>query len=90
MNKSINSIVSKAVEVYNKYRALEAEAEVLKISGNKIIVKFKGSFCETCGVNDWIEDFKYVLEDLNVDSELERIHGNEKFRIGVFRVKRRG
>ncbi len=52
MNRSINSIASKAVEVYNKYRAPEAIAEVLKINGNKIIVKFKGSFCETCGVSD--------------------------------------
>ena len=83
--------IAKAIFLYNKYRAPEARAKLIDIKKDSVIVKFEGSFCETCGINDWVEDFKYVLEDLNVKAELEEIYEpvnpDENFRIGVFKVK---
>jgi len=85
-----NTII-KAITLYNKYRSPEAYAKLIGLEGEKIIVKFEGTFCETCGVNDWVEDFKYVLEDLNIKAELEEIYEpidlGENFRIGAFKVK---
>ncbi len=87
----IRDIVAKAAEMYNRYRGAEAKAEVIKVTGDRIYVKIYGSFCLTCGVNDWVEDFRYVLEDLGVEAELEKIieppDPEAPWRIGVFRVK---
>lgn len=83
-------ILEKAVTTYNKYREPEAKARILKFTGEKVVVVFEGSFCRTCGVNDWVEDFKYILQDLGVDTELEEIkepaNPYEDYRVGVFRI----
>ncbi len=82
--------IRKAIERYNRYRGVEARASLLKISGSRVYVFFEGSFCNTCGVNDWVEDFKYVLEDLGVESELEGVIEPSdpliNWRIGVFKL----
>jgi len=57
-------VVRKAEELYNRYRAPEAVARVLKIDGDRVVVRFTGSFHYSCGLYDWLEDMKYVLEDL--------------------------
>ena len=86
----IREIVEKAAEMYNKYRAPEAIAEIVEVKADHIIVMLDGSFCRTCGINDWVEDFKYVLEDLGYEAELVEIiepeDMNEEWRIGVFRI----
>ncbi len=83
----------RAIERYNRYRAPEAVAELLEVSGTEVRILFRGTFCKTCGINDWVEDFKYELEDLGVEAELvdilEPVNPEEEFRIGVFRVNRR-
>ncbi len=85
-------ILKKAVEEYNRIRAPEAVAKISKVENDLIYVEFDGTYCETCGLYDWIEDFKYVLEDLGVDNELinviepEGIHSTR--RIGVFKVEK--
>ncbi len=92
MNTKKN-VIEKVIILYNKYRSPEARAELvsLELEKDKVVVKFEGIFCETCGVNDWIEDFKYVLEDLNTKTKLEEIYepinSSENFRIGIFKVK---
>ncbi len=86
-------IVRRAIELYNRYRSPEAVAKLVSINGDEVVVKFDGSFCLTCGINDWVEDFKYVLEDLGVDAELVKViepddpFSEENWRIGVFKVK---
>ncbi len=87
---SIRDYIFRALDIYNKYRFPEAHAELVSIDDGKVIIKFTGSFCHTCGVRDWVEDFKYVLEDLGIKAELveyrEPIVGSD-YRIGVFRIK---
>ena len=89
----LKRLVDKAIELYNRYRAPEAKAELLRIDVDTVIVLFRGSFCETCGINDWVEDFKFVLEDLGAEVDLVRIEepedpfSDEDWRIGYFKVK---
>ncbi len=83
-------LVEQAINLYNRFRAPEAVAKLVDIHGDRITVKFEGNFCKTCGINDWVEDMKYVLEDLGVDAELVEIREPElpeDYRVGVFRIK---
>jgi len=68
----LTKLITKGVEVYNKTHSPEAKAKLLRINEveGTFEVEFTGSFCETCGIRDWIEDLKYVLEDLNLKCEL--------------------
>lgn len=90
----LKRFVENGIRVYNKYRAPESIAKLLEIRGDEVIVWFEGSFCLTCGINDWVEDFKYVLDDLGGEAELLEIiepddpFSEENWRIGIFRVKR--
>ncbi|MEM3832784.1 MAG: hypothetical protein QW128_04185 [Thermoprotei archaeon] len=86
----MDSRIREAIKSYNKYRAPESKARILKIEDNKLIVKFTGSFCETCGVNSWIEDLKYEIENFNIDVELEKIiepRKESEYRVAIFKIK---
>jgi len=81
--------VLRAVETYNRYRSPEAEAEIIDYDNGVLTVRFRGSFCFTCGVNDWIEDLKYVLEDHGVEAEIiDIIEESETTRVARFKIKR--
>jgi len=86
----LRNIAKRALEDYNKIRAPEAVARLIKVEGSLLYVEFSGSYCETCGLYDWIEDFKYVLEDLGVKAEIvdviEPEDPRDDRRVGVFRV----
>ncbi len=88
--EELKNIAKKALEDYNKIRAPEAVAKLLKIEENLLYIEFSGSYCETCGLYDWIEDFKYVLEDLGVKADIINViepeDPRDDRRIGVFRV----
>ncbi|MCE4606556.1 MAG: hypothetical protein F7B59_04395 [Desulfurococcales archaeon] len=86
--------IREAVKEYNKYRSPESTAIVLEMKEDTLTIEFEGSYCETCGLNDWILDFKYVLEEHGVQAEVIGIKGDEddiwnisERRIGVFRIK---
>ena len=92
--RAIEKLVELAIKRYNRYRGAESQAKLLKIMGDTVVVAFEGSFCETCGINDWVDDFRYVIEDLGGEAELVTVIEPEKpeeffdYRIGVFRVKK--
>ncbi len=84
-------VIRKAVKEYNKYRAPESVAKILKIEDNRITIAFSGSFCETCGVYDWIEDLKYEFENFNIDADLMEIiekKGTKNQRIAIFKLNK--
>ncbi len=91
---AIEKLIELAVKRYNRYRGVESRAEVVRIAGDTVVVKFTGHFCETCGINDWVDDFRYVIEDLGGEAELVKIIEPESleefydYRVGVFRIKR--
>ncbi len=89
-NKMVFKTINQAIELYNKYRSPEATARLEKIENDRVVVRFTGSFCHTCGIRDWVEDLVYVLEDLGVEAELVEYiepESDEKYRVGVFKVK---
>jgi len=67
-------LVLRAVEVYNRYRSPEATAKLLNLEKDGFTIEFKGSFCQSCGVQDYFEDFVYELKGLNnVEAEIQEI-----------------
>jgi len=91
LNKDTYSKIIEAINIYNKYRMREAEAELIDINNSEVIIRFTGSFCYTCGVRDWIEDLKYILLDLGIENELINvIEESDNSRIGVFRLIHKG
>ncbi|HIQ13938.1 MAG TPA: hypothetical protein EYH44_06115 [Thermoprotei archaeon] len=66
--------IQKAIEEYNRYRGVEAKAKILYLDKDILRVEIRGSFCETCGYYDWIEDIVYILRDYDIDSELIRVN----------------
>jgi len=74
--------VDNAVKDFNRYRIPEVEAEILEINEEGFKVKFKGTFCETCGFYDYFDDLKYILEDMfgqkSEITSIEEIPGGAK------------
>ncbi|MEM3103924.1 MAG: hypothetical protein QXD69_00265, partial [Candidatus Bathyarchaeia archaeon] len=71
--ESLKDAVVKAINEYNKYRSPEAKAKLVKLSKKELILDLEGSFCRTCGVYDYLEDFIYELQkftdvDLSIKS----------------------
>ncbi|MEM1757911.1 MAG: hypothetical protein QXO93_03180 [Acidilobaceae archaeon] len=69
----IQEKTKRAIRIYNKFRGREARAKLVEISNDTIKVSFQGSFCETCGLIDWIEDFVYVARSIGLNVELSEI-----------------
>ena len=81
---SFKDFVLKAIEEYNKYRSPEAKARLVKISRKEIVLDIEGSFCKTCGVYDYFEDFIYELQkliDLKIKIASYKEHGPETIRV---------
>ena len=68
---NLNDVVLRAIEVYNRYRSPEATAKLVGIKKDGFIIDFKGPFCQSCGVNDYFEDFIHELEDISRDFSVE-------------------
>ncbi len=90
VREELKNVAKRALEDYNRIRAPEAIAKLIRVKDNLLYIEFTGSYCETCGLYDWIEDFKYVLEDLGVKAEIEDViepeDPRDDRRIGIFRV----
>ncbi|MCL7385355.1 MAG: Lrp/AsnC family transcriptional regulator [Thaumarchaeota archaeon] len=81
---SFKDSILKTIEEYNKYRSPEAKAKLVKISDKELVLDFEGSFCRTCGVFDYFEDFIYELQkliDVKMKVESFKEHGYERFRV---------
>jgi len=89
---ALTKLLELAVKRYNRYRGVESKARLLRVDNNTVVVAFEGSFCATCGINDWVEDFKYVIEDLGGQAELVTVIEPDTldefydYRIGVFKI----
>ena len=89
---ALTKLLELAVKRYNRYRGIESKARLLRVDNDTVIIAFEGSFCTTCGINDWVEDFKYVIEDLGGQAELVTVIEPDTpeefydYRIGVFKI----
>lgn len=59
---SLEKLILKALEEYNRYRSPEAKAKLVKLGDKEIILDFEGSFCYSCGTYDYLEDFIYETQ----------------------------
>ncbi|MFX1363207.1 MAG: hypothetical protein ACFE7A_07120 [Promethearchaeota archaeon] len=86
----LREYIEKAIHSYNKYRGLEANAKVLDFNGNTLIVDFRGTYCQTCGLHDYFEDLIYDLKDLvDVEIKIEKIGrvGDDTYRVRYSIIK---
>ncbi len=81
----LNDLVSRTIEVYNRYRSPEATAKLVGIQKDGFIIEFKGPFCQSCGVNDYFEDFIHELDDISsafsVEVEATEPAGPQSYRV---------
>ncbi|MFA5364060.1 MAG: hypothetical protein WC325_02635 [Candidatus Bathyarchaeia archaeon] len=81
----LRSLVLKTVEVYNRYRSPEVTAKLVELENNGFVIDFEGTFCQTCGVKDYFDDFSAELEDINKTEYFEVIKtdptGPQSFRV---------
>jgi len=85
--EKLKEAVLKAVDEYNKYRSPEARARLIRIREDKLTIDFEGTFCQTCGVYDYLEDFIYELQNF-VDMSIEILNFKE-YAPGEIRVEYR-
>jgi hypothetical protein len=63
--------ILKAIETYNNYRSPEATAKFVEFSKNNLVIKFEGIFCQSCGVQDYFDDFIYELYEIIADIKIK-------------------
>jgi hypothetical protein len=78
------STAKKAIEKFIERFWPEAKVDLIKENENEVIVDFYGYMCFTCGIYDYFDDFKYILEDETMLNW--RIERYKKLRNGRFRV----
>jgi hypothetical protein len=83
---NLNELVLHAIEVYNRYRSPEATAKLVGIGKVGFVIEFEGTFCLSCGVRDYFEDFIYELEDLTKNFKV-KIKETEQVGPQSYRVK---
>jgi len=67
----LSKLVLRTIEAYNRFRSPEASAKLLKLEKDGFTIEFEGSFCQSCGVQDYFEDFIYELGRLSSGVEVE-------------------
>jgi len=85
-------LVLRAIEVYNRYRSPEATAKLLKFEEDGFTLEFEGSFCRSCGVQDYFEDFIYEFKGLsnNIEVEIREIEQTSPQSFSVQYMVKRG
>lgn len=71
--KNLRILAEEVAKIYNEKRAPEANLEIINVdeTNSSVIVRITGSFCRTCGVDDWIVDYQYELKEKGIDAKLE-------------------
>ena len=75
--KRLKEKVENAIEEFNRYRAPEAIAKLVRINKNELKVDISGTFCRTCGFYDYFDDLKIILEDKSIKSKVSKIEERE-------------
>ena len=67
----LEELMRKAITLYNRYRSPEAIAKLVSVTTDIVTIAFSGSFCYSCGVLDYIEDFIHEFKILTDKMELK-------------------
>ena len=85
--QSLEKILKKTIEEYNKYRAPEIIARLISIDNSKFRIEFTGHFCFTCGFYDYFDDFRFLLEELKVKAEITEIEEIDEGAVVTFTLE---
>ena len=67
----LEELIRKTTLLYNRYRSPEAIAKVVIVTPENVTIAFTGSFCYSCGVLDYLEDFVHEFKMLTGKAELK-------------------
>ena len=85
--QSLEKILKKTIEEYNKYRTPEVIARLISIDNSKFRIEFTGHFCFTCGFYDYFDDFRFLLKELKVKAEITEIEEIDEGAVVTFTLK---
>jgi hypothetical protein len=63
MLTNLEKDIKKVIKEFNKFHGAEIQANIISVNENSILMEFEGPFCYTCGVDDYFEDFRLLLEE---------------------------
>jgi hypothetical protein len=69
--QELEELIRKTIMLYNRYRSPEAIAKALIVTTYSVTISFSGSFCYSCGVMDYLEDFVHEFKILTDKAELK-------------------
>ena len=67
----LEEFIRSTVELYNRFRSPEATAKIVIVTPEMVTIAFSGSFCYSCGVMDFLEDFVHEFKMLTNKAELK-------------------
>ena len=67
----LEELIRKTVTLYNRFRSPEAVAKIVIVTPENVTIAFTGSFCYSCGVIDYLEDFVHEFKILTDKAELK-------------------
>jgi hypothetical protein len=67
----LEELVHRTITLYNRFHSPEATAKPVNVTLEKVTVAYSGSFCYTCGVTDFLEDFIHEFKMLTGKAELK-------------------
>ncbi len=66
-------LISSLISEYNRMRSPEAIANLVKTDDDKALIRFSGTFCESCGLVDYFEDFIIEAENVGLKITIKNI-----------------
>jgi len=78
MKKADREGIVKAIKKFNKYRSPEAKAQVVSAKAKSVLVKFSGPFSRTCGIYDYFDDLKLMMEEFKVKVIIKKIEESKR------------
>jgi hypothetical protein len=67
----LEELIRKTILLYNRYRSPEAVVKIVIVTPENVTIAFTGSFCYSCGVLDYLEDFVHEFKMLTDKAELK-------------------
>jgi len=67
----LEQVLRRTIALYNRFKSPEAIAKLVFVSPQLVTVSFSGSFCYSCGVLDYLEDFVHEFKLLTDKMELK-------------------
>jgi hypothetical protein len=84
-----SKVVLEAIQQYNKYRTNIVKAELKHFDEDKISIRFKGPFCQTCGYHDYFDDLQVLFEDdFDIKTKIVNIESREEGDVVEFEITR--